>query len=510
MGRLFRIRIIEEKIESFKLENTYFELKFREIDLENFEGKSFIKDLLKKDEFRENETFAKYAKSLTELIGQNYVFLMKPNKESVLIKTIEDIEITKKGTKIYFEKIKELEEARIPKFLKLNEKTKNIYFNKVDSKSDLEIGQLLDALIEEKSLESFSEFYLTGDRQATASAKGYIEQSYMAHYFLFKNENYKQIKSIKIEGKLEDIELEYENNEKDYIQVKISEAPQNEEAFDTNRFIGGINGLEKTYNLVNQLKIPNKQLIYASNTIKQPILKLTNLLEAGHEVNLDYDWNKFSPTEKENIIEIIGEKENSFKEKLKIVRVSPEYLKSNPNKFLDEFNQLNNNLGTTNDKLDIYKELSRLFIENSVTREEKIDIKEIAYKFFKKKTGSEKFNEFYEEEMDDIDISSIDDFLGENDLEYKVKSRINEIYIIEHFYEMVDEYEQSNLKLKVNNSRGFIENYYLKFKEQNILGNLDYLEKEEKNIVYKYFLYKIIKGRTALDNIKKEFNLEGI
>lgn len=510
MENLFRIRIIEGKIQSFNLKNTYFELEFKGIDLEEFKNKSFNEDFLKKDEFRDNKTFFTCAKSLVELVGQNYIFLMKPNKESILIKTIESVEVTKRGIKIYFEKIKELEKARIPKFLKLDGRTKNTYFNKMNSISNLEIVQLLNVLIEGKSLENFSAFYLTGDRQATASAKGYIEQSYMAHYFLFKNENYKKVKSIKIEGELEDIELEYEKNEKDYIQVKICEFPQDEEDFDPDRFRTGINGLETTYNLASELKIPNKQLIYASNTIKQPIPKLTNLLEGGHEVNLDYDWNKFSPTEKEKISEIIGEKENSFKEKLKIVRVSPEYLKSNPNKFLDEFNQLNSNLGTTNDKVDIYKELSRLFIENSVTREEKIDIKEIAYKFFKKKTGSKKFNEFFEEELQELDISSIDEFLDENNLEYKVKERINDIHIIEEFHKIIDEYEQLNSKLRVNDSKHFIENYYLKFKEQNILGQLDSLNDNEENITYKYFLYKIIKGRNALDNIEKEFNLEGI
>ncbi len=510
MGKIFKIKIIDKNIKSFKLEATYFELAFENINLENYRTQKFTKNFLREDEFRNDSIFSIYAKSLIGLEGRNYVLLMKPNGKSVLIRTVEEVEVTKEGTRIYFDKIKELEEVRVPSFLKLDNRTKNIKFNKIDSKSITEIESLLDTLIEDGSLERFESFYLTGNRQATASAKGYLEQSYMTHYFIFTGEKYKNIKNIKIEGELEDIEIEYRDEKKDLIQVKVCELPQEEAGFESSRFIKGINGLEGTFDLLKEFGVNINELVYASNTIKQPLPRLTTLLEAGHEINQENSWNDFSKVERSKIIEIIGDKKQDFKEKLKIVRVSPKYLKDTTNNFFPEFEQLNERLGTGNNKGEIYKELSSLFINNSVTREETIDIKEVAYSFFKKQINDETFNRFYEEELWEREVENIINFLENNDLEYRIKSNLNHLYVIEPFLEMVEEYEAINSRLNLLSSKEFLEEYYIRFKESKILGELINLTEDEKNLVYKYFLFKVLQGRFSLKKIEKEFGLEEI
>ena len=80
---------------------------------------------------------------------------------------------------------------------------------------------------------------MNNKRQATASAKGYILQSYFGIYFFFKDENYKEIDWVKIEGEKEDIEIYYYDKTKDYIQVKTQEKPAKATCFDGKKFKKG-------------------------------------------------------------------------------------------------------------------------------------------------------------------------------------------------------------------------------------------------------------------------------
>lgn len=338
-------------------------------------------------------------------------------------------------------------------------------------------------------------------RQASASIKGYVEQSRLGLVYVFYDENYKKINEIKIEGALEDIEIETRDGKKDYIQVKIAEFPQNEDKFEESRFINGLDGLKLTYEKAKVYDLKLQKLIYASNVYYQPIERLTNLILEGKIINKFIDFNELLSFEKE---ELEGKYKTTkeLKEKLYFLRIGPEYLSENL-EFPEEYNNLVSILGIENFKRAIYKDLREKFIENSCIREKRISIFEIAYEFLRKSQIDDSFNRCYEEELEELDVQRIEEFLKEKELYEIVKEYIRQNYIIDSYLELEQRFGK---KIKISTLREFLDLNYNFLDKYHLFSKT--LKKQEKEILYKYILYSIFKNKQLFESICKEFCLE--
>ena len=107
-----------------------------------------------------------------------------------------------------------------------------------------------------------------GSTQATAPAKGFIFQAYYGLYFVFLNKNYKNISSIDIEGKEEDIVIHYKDKSLDLIQVKTAEIPRKDKSFHADRFEKGLGTLLTSLNKSIADGIEVNRCIYTNNFIK--------------------------------------------------------------------------------------------------------------------------------------------------------------------------------------------------------------------------------------------------
>ena len=128
-------------------------------------------------------------------------------------------------------------------------------------------------------------------RQATPSYKGYILQGYFGVYFFFKNKNYKEIEWIKIESSKEDIEINYYDKSKDFIQVKTHEYPSKNITFDSKQFKKGVITLYEAFNNTTDVKV--NKLILANNMFNQGIERLNNKISNGTEENFIYNINNY-------------------------------------------------------------------------------------------------------------------------------------------------------------------------------------------------------------------------
>lgn len=187
-------------------------------------------------------------------------------------------------------------------------------------------------------------------------------------------------------------------------------------------------------------------------------------------------------------------------------RVNKKFLELESNNFYSEYSSLNNDLTTNEIATLIYDDLKKIFISNSMIREKKIDIYEIAYVFLRKNKSSRKFNEYYNEDIQNVDEADIDDLIFNANLKQIIEYESRQLYLVELYLELKKEWEEKNNTLSFGNLKGFIEENYEKLEEENIiLMNLDL---DKKKLVYKFLLYTIYMKKGDLSNLKRCFELE--
>ena len=361
--------------------------------------------------------------------------------------------------------------------------------------------------------------------QATASAKGYILQSYFGIYFIFKDKNYKKIKDIKIEAKEEDIVITYKDGSKDFIQVKTTENP-NDKKFDNTVFKKGMGTLKKAFEKSEQNDIIVDRLIYAHNLIDQKNLRLTNRIKNGDEVNFIYNFVKtFS---KEELLKFSKSLKFEIHEKYYLSRIDESYLIGNSGKFFNAIKQLYDTLNIDNGKgLNIYDKLKIYFIENACKRNQTVTVNEIALVFLKEKIAYDKlygnFDKYYEEEIDELGYEDIRNLIDEN---YNgcILSKISDYFRVNlYFFDIEIDFKNLNPMTRVNinnsNRKDFIEFGYDKFMKKNYICFENNISKEVEEMIYKFLIgFEIEKdlGKLSSENdfldkeIRKINILEGI
>ncbi|WP_130889830.1 hypothetical protein [Fusobacterium ulcerans] len=353
---------------------------------------------------------------------------------------------------------------------------------------------------------------MNNKRQATASAKGYILQSYFGIYFFFKDENYKEIDWVKIEGEKEDIEIYYYDKTKDYIQVKTQEKPAKATCFDGKKFKKGILTLYEALEVAEKEGEKVNKLILANNMFFQGIKRLDKKIEKGEEENFIY--NLYEDFSDEEISDFSKKVNYTIDQKLYLARIDDSFL-LNQSKIIPELKKIINKLALNDIESNIYDALKVLFTENSCDRIKKITKKNVAWTFIKKKINQEKivnkFNEEFSKELDDSDVTDIEFLLEDVSIIDMIEnySEYYEIYM--HFQKLSEDFFISKGKPSKNNIKEFIEYISIPFKEKEYLyiKCSDNYKEQEIKLIYYFFSYYMYLKKNDARKIYDEFDIRG-
>lgn len=506
MNSIFKIKEIENDCLKIKKESNLLTFRLENEDFSDFSEYNFDKSTKRNILMKtKNSNSTRKLKYFDKLSNGDFIILKKMNNEYVLNK-IDGIPFIK-NNKICISLLDSLiinDVFKIPTCLRLNGQTKNTYLTPYKTKEIENLSLILTQLIKEdfSIIENYPDYFLDNNRQATSSAKGYLEQCLIALFYLFHKKHYKKIKNIKIEGKLEDIQVNYRNNENDFIQVKISDNPTKETTFFKERFEKAIEGLNTTYVQTNNLNISTSKLIYASNTIYQPLKRLSNLVLTGTLLNFLEEPHEIYEPEKKLLSQNYPLL-NEFKEKFGILRVDPKYL-CDKCEYTNEYNDLIYSLQLENQKMAIFDKLKLDFIYNSTVREGSIGIVEIAYSFLKNSKNCNKFNKLYQDELEELDQDDIEELIYDENLKEIIEYILGTPYVIEEY---LVQKKLFKTELKLSNLKKFLDenskclNHYKLF-NKNIRNEL------KKELFYKYIFFRLFKNRSLIGDITREFEIE--
>ena len=344
------------------------------------------------------------------------------------------------------------------------------------------------------------------NRQATASAKGYILQGYFGIYFFFKNKNYINLDYMKIEGKKEDIEITYYDNSKDFIQVKTHENPTKNLKFDTEKFKKAITTLYEAFDNILDIKI--NRLILANNMFNQGITRLNTKISNGDEENFIYNINNdFTPIEIEDFSKKI---KKEIKNNLFLARVDETFLLENSNKILPELKLVINSLELHDIQENIQDSLKILFNENNCNKNLSISKKDVAWCFIKHQINYKKiynlFNKDFEDELDNTGNFEIDILIDNYEMKNMIKN-FSSNYQIYSFYERkITEYSIKGEKIITSNRKKIMSEIANEMLKKEILPINTNCSDEEKRIIYCFFVY-CLHFNKLIKNIYEEFNI---
>lgn len=347
--------------------------------------------------------------------------------------------------------------------------------------------------------------------QATAQLKGYLMQEYHGIYFFFHNENYKKIKNIKLEAKLEDIEIEYLDDSKDYIQVKTTENI-GDLKFHSSAFKKGIGTLQNAYYKSLENGISINRIIYANNMINQGITRITEKIKNGSEENFILPFLSLSQEEKDKLCNYIDETlDEDFKNKLCISRIDDSYYLQS-NKVLRELEIFLDKLELKIVKENLFNSLKVLFLENGMKRKEVLTPKRIAWIFLKRVSTNHnillKFNELFEKELEEIEYyDGIEDLLSEESLLNMIEENSNYIEICQHYEAVQIRFEIVNGRITRSNRKSFILQGAKEFLNKNYLLLEEKYTVEEKELIYAVLFFIVGKKKKENRKIYDEFLL---
>lgn len=348
-------------------------------------------------------------------------------------------------------------------------------------------------------------------RQATPSYKGYILQGYFGVYFFFKNKNYKEIEWIKIESSKEDIEINYYDKSKDFIQVKTHEYPSKNITFDSKQFKKGVITLYEAFNNTTDVKV--NKLILANNMFNQGIERLNNKISNGTEENFIYNINNYF-TVKE-IEEFEKRINNEIKDILYLSRVDETYLLKTGNKILPELRKVINELELQNMEENINESLKILFDENGCYRSKTIDKKEVAWAFIKHNVNQDKvyskFNKDFENEMAEEGIVGIEMLVGEPDISNMIKNYSSNYEIYSFFQKKIEEYYiRNSTKIIITNFKKLMVEIAMELFDRKELCISDSYPEELKKFIYYFFTYFLYFNNSNIKKIYDEFNIKEV
>lgn len=348
-------------------------------------------------------------------------------------------------------------------------------------------------------------------RQATASYKGYILQGYFGVYFFFKDKNYKEIEWIKIESSKEDIEINYYNNSKDFIQVKTHKCPSKNTSFDSKQFKKGVKTLYEAFNSTTDVKV--NKLILANNMFNQGIERLNNKISNGMEENFMYNINNYFTVEE--IKEFEKRINNEVKDILYLSRVDESYLLRTGNKILPELRKVINELELQTIEENINETLKVLFEENGCYDSVVIDKKEVAWAFIKHKITPDKvyskFNKDFEFEMAEEGIFEIEMIVGDPDISNMIKNYSSNYEIYSFFQKRIEEYCITNsIKVITTNFKKLMIEIAMELFDRKELYISNSYPDEIKKFIYYFFTYFLYFNNNNIKRIYDEFNIKEV
>lgn len=352
-----------------------------------------------------------------------------------------------------------------------------------------------------------------GNTQATAPAKGFIFQAYYGLYFVFLNKNYKNISSIDIEGKEEDIVINYKNNSLDLIQVKTSENPRKDKSFHADRFEKGLGTLLTSLNKAIAEGLEVNRCIYTNNFINQGIDWLTTKVDEGKEENFIMKYTDFGDDEIDRLEKYVN---LPIKEKLYLARIDDSYFSDDNRKILEDLKELISDFNLSNKAIHIYIHLRDLFTHNSTKRIE-IPIEKVAWAFIKHewelRDYYKPFNDLFSIDLDNLEIQTIEDLIEEtfsSDLIENISNHFN-LHLELKSSEISYRLENPDRKIfRGNILKEFVELYYQRFLNKEYLFIETPISIDEKVLLYKFFLFFLYRKNRETNKIYNEFELEGV
>lgn len=347
-------------------------------------------------------------------------------------------------------------------------------------------------------------------RQATPVVKGYVLQGYFGMYFFFKDRNYKEIDWIKIESPKEDIEIQYYDGSKEFIQVKTKEKPTKNISFSAAPFKKGVLTLYEAFDWAVKKKIKVRKLVLANNMFSQGIKRLDEKLKLGTEENFIYNLKNY--LFKEEIEDFSLKVKKEIKDILYIARIDDSYL-LNSSKILPELRKVVNDLYLEDIEENIKESLKVLFVENNCDRKLVINKNQIAWAFIKNKLSQSKayrkFNINFEKEMEDINIFDIESLIEEKTVKDALKNSSREYEIYMFFQKEVEKFQIENGKITLMNIKEAVLEIGDKIFEKKYLFLHDNYSAEEKKMICYFFVYFLFYNNTNIKRIYNEFNIQG-
>lgn len=352
-----------------------------------------------------------------------------------------------------------------------------------------------------------------GSTQATAPAKGFIFQAYYGLYFVFLNKNYKNISSIDIEGKEEDIVIHYKDKSLDLIQVKTAEIPRKDKSFHADRFEKGLGTLLTSLNKSIADGIEVNRCIYTNNFINQGIDWLTTKVDEGREENFVMKFTNFGDDEIKRLEKYIS---LQVKDKLYLARIDDSYFSDDNRKILEDLKELIKEFNLSAKTISIYTHLRDLFTHNS-TKKIEIPIEKVAWTFIKHEwelTDYYKpFNELFCLELDNLDIQTIEDLIDGTfslDLIENISSHFN-LHLELKSSEISHKLKNPDTKIfRGEILKEFVESHYHQFLNKDYLYIDTPISIEEKILLYKFLLFFLYRKNRETNKIYNEFELEGV
>lgn len=340
------------------------------------------------------------------------------------------------------------------------------------------------------------------DTNATASAFGWDFQSNAAILLALKH--IRDLESIKIEGKIDDIELYLKDSKRIFAQAKSQEDPT------------------PSTNTLSKLKDSLKTLINATNQSDyEEIIYISNIMNPLKSKGLEYYWGQhftiYSYTELNDharkiidkyIISVVKNHQldisNLDYNKLKIC-VFPFFGNDKETRYRIIYEAVKKFLvnakisapdGVAQDVMDYWQSI---FFQNSATRKVQLQKEELIWPVVVIESSNSYYNDFF----DDYDLGEI------NEIDRKYNAFINKKTAqFEFITQVINDFNEfRNLNRKLNGKQAFEDFVETKWSIYDSLIINELVEPEIKEGVAKLVIIKILKNRYTINSVKKAAGL---
>lgn len=327
------------------------------------------------------------------------------------------------------------------------------------------------------------------DRNASASAFGWDFQINAAIILML--ENIREAKSVRVEGKTEDVEITLSNRKKIYAQAKALVRP--DDVSNTRKKL--IDALET---LNDAAAVGDGSLFSYLTNAANPFNDRESLSYFTGMTHLYF--HELPDSVKTKVQEILkGRGYTNIDPEKMDVRVIPFYGEDTKNRYKEIISYVNDflegldaaNLGIKQDILSIWRDdffQNATMPDTDITISKKKMIWPLIVLVTERKSASEYTKDFDDDEIDEIE-RKFKEIINQDSLRYDIISRV------------LTDYHNS----EESNRKNFVEEHWTEY--QDLLDDV-ILDGDEKKSLLQIILYRIISRRKIIQSIKEEVNLE--